>query len=191
MEQFITKNHVFFVENVDYKYMHRMTRHRILFPIITGIAVGILIKLFFFDFLVVRGISMEPALKDGETILVNKTAYGLALPFGNRLIAAWNYPKPGEIVTFLHEGNIVVKRCVAAEKAPLEYSRESEYNLYSLKTMGNTYPLTELQYNLLKDTSFVPEGTVLVIGDNHDNSIDSRNYGFVPAENILGRIAGR
>ncbi|WP_407397692.1 signal peptidase I [Treponema sp.] len=153
--------------------------------LITGICIGILIKFFIMDMLVVNGTSMEPTLQDGQRIIVNKLAYGIAKPFGSNLILAWNRPDEEEIVVFLYKGRLVVKRCVAVENTPLEYSNESEY---TLKIKDREYPLTELQYNLLKETSSVPEDTVLVIGDNYLNSIDSRTYGFVPRMNILGRI---
>lgn len=156
--------------------------------ITTGICIGILIKLFMLDILVIQGSSMEPQLHADDKILVNKLAYGIALPFSNRLLLQWNKPKENEIVIFLYKGRLVVKRCVAVENTLLEYSTKSGY---TLKIKDKEYPLTEFQYNLLKDTSFVPEGTVFVIGDNYSNSIDSRTYGFVPQAEILGRIRKR
>ncbi|MDO4505703.1 MAG: signal peptidase I [Spirochaetales bacterium] len=156
--------------------------------LLIGICIGILVKIFILDILVVSGSSMEPTLKDGQKILVNRLAYGLAKPFGSSLMFSWNQPEENEIIVFLYNGRHVVKRCAAVENTLLEYSTESSY---TLRIKDKEYPLTELQYNLLKETRFVPEGTVLVIGDNHSNSIDSRTYGFVPRRNILGRIRGR
>lgn len=161
--------------------------HRIL-SLSIGICAGIFIKFFLLDVLVIRGTSMEPTLKDGSTIIVNKLAYGIAKPFGSTLMCSWNSPKEKEIIVFLHEGNLVVKRCAAVENTLLEYS--NKYG-YTLKVRDKEYPLTEIQYNLLKETSSVPEGTVLAIGDNTGNSIDSRTYGFVPQSNILGRVVNR
>ncbi|MBQ0040327.1 MAG: signal peptidase I [Treponema sp.] len=154
-------------------------------PLFLGICIGIFIKFFVSDFLVVRGSSMEPVLHDGETIMVNKLAYGLTKPFGSSLLLSWSKPKKGEIIAFLYNNHLVVKRCVAVENTLLEYSTESGY---TLKIQDKEYPLTELQYNLLKETTFVPSGTVLAIGDNFQHSIDSRTYGFVPVTNILGRV---
>lgn len=153
--------------------------------IIIGISFGLIIKFFILDILIVHGSSMEPTLKDGQIIFVQKLAYGLVKPFSNNLLLSWNSPKEDEIIVFLYKSHLVVKRCVAIENTLLEYSTESEY---TLKVKDKKYPLTELQYNLLKNSNFVPEGTVLVIGDNHLNSIDSRTYGFVSRMNILGRI---
>ena len=163
----------------------KIKKQNFLIPLITGICIGLLLKLFILDILEVSGSSMTPALIDGQKILVNKLAYGLVKPFGSSLLFSWNNPKEDEIVVLLYKGHFVVKRCVEIEKTLLEYSNESEY---TLTVRNKKFPLTELQYNLLKDTDSVPEGTVLVIGDNYLNSIDSRTFGFVPRMNILGRI---
>lgn len=156
--------------------------------LLAGICIGIIIKFFFLDILEVQGKSMEPALSDGQKIFVNKLAYGITKPFGSSRLFSWNNPKENDIVVFLYKNRLVVKRCVATENTLLEYSTESGYTLRANK---KEYPLTELQYNLLKETTSVPEGTILAIGDNYTNSIDSRTYGFVPQENILGRITVR
>ena len=157
-------------------------------PLALGLFAGIFIKFFIVDILIIRGTSMEPVIKDGSTIIVNKLAYGIAKPFGSTLMCSWNKPRENEIIVFLHKGNLVVKRCAAVENTLLEDS--TEYG-YTLKVKDKEYPLTEIQYNLLRESSFVPEGTVLAIGDNTGNSIDSRTYGFVPQSNILGRVINK
>ena len=53
---------------------------------------------------------------------------------------------------------------------------------------GKKIPLTEYQYQRIKYDSFVPENTILAVGDNYEKSVDSRDYGFVPTKNILGKV---
>ena len=53
------------------------------------------------------------------------------------------------------------------------------------------YPLTDRQYQRIKFDTVVPENTVLAIGDNSGFSVDSRDYGFVPIDGILGRAVLR
>ena len=168
--------------------MRKIKVPRYALTLLTGICIGIIIKFFFLDILEVQGKSMEPTLSDGQKIFVNKLAYGITVPFGSSRLFSWNSPQENDIVVFLYKNRLVVKRCVAIENTILEYSTESGYTLTANK---KEYPLTELQYNLLKETTSVPEGTILAIGDNYSNSIDSRTYGFVPQENILGRITVR
>ena len=152
-----------------------------------GLLLGLLLKLFVFEILTVSGDSMSPAIKDGEKLFVSKLSYGLVEPYGDRLLAQWKKPEPGEVVIYLYNNKIVVKRCVAVGGDELECSADNEYN-YSLKVRGFEIGLDESQYLNLKNSSSVPEGYILAIGDNHAVSVDSRYYGFVSERNILGKV---
>lgn len=143
------------------------------------------IKTFIFDSYIVQGTSMEPFIHDGQRIYCSKLAYGLCKPFGDSLIVQWESPKKGDIVIYLLDDNVIVKRCVATEGEMLEYSTESSYNLH---IGDNSFPLTEIQYHLMNQSFQVPKDTILCIGDNYLSSIDSRNYGFVPVKNVIGKI---
>lgn len=153
--------------------------------IFAGIFIGAVIKIFVFDILSVQGISMEPAIHDNEKILVCKLSYGIVNPFDNSTLLRWNNAKTGDIVIYFYKNNLVVKRCVATEGESLEYSSDSGYTLH---VGEKNYSLTELQYNLIKNSPCVPRGMILAIGDNFENSIDSRTYGFVAQKNILGKV---
>lgn len=128
---------------------------------------------------------MLPAIEDGSTLIVNKLAYGLNIPYGNKLLVQWAKPKAGDIVIYLYNNKIVVKRCVATAGTPLEYSTDP---VYTLHVSENDITLSESQYQNLKASESVPEGYLLAIGDNYDESVDSRNYGFVSTRNILGKV---
>lgn len=128
---------------------------------------------------------MEETLHDGQIIFVNKLRYGLNIPFAKRRLCTWSQPKAGDIVVYYYENNIVVKRIAGVQKQSLDYSEESSYNLIIEDKM---YPLTEIQHHCMRGSFCIPDGTVMAIGDNHSDSIDSRNYGFIPVENILGKV---
>jgi signal peptidase I len=165
-------------------------KHRFRVPryIITGLILGILLKLFVIDILHVSGCSMEPSIRDGSVLLVDKLAYGLVLPWSARLAVQWAQPKTGDIVIFLHNNRIVVKRCAATAGTRLEYLTDTGY---SLRVGNKKVGLTEEQYFRMKNSRIVPDGYILALGDNYRESIDSRYYGFVPTYNILGKVAGR
>lgn len=163
-------------------------KNRFLYVAAAGIALGIVIKLFCLDVLHVSGVSMEPSLKDGQAVLVNKLAYGLVKPFRGEFFVQWSQPKKGDIVIFLHDDKIVVKRCAATGGAQLDFSDDTEY---TLSTGDEKIVLTEGQYRRLAQFSSVPEGYVLVLGDNYQESVDSRSYGFVSVKNIIGKIIVR
>lgn len=153
-----------------------------------GVFLGFFLKFFVMDVLHIYGTSMEPQFKNEDKVVVSKLAYGINKPFGDRLLVKWASPKPGDVIIFMYDNKIVIKRCVATGGTALEYSYTSGYNLI----IGDkNIPLTELQYHRMKDSLVVPEGMVLAVGDNYSESIDSRTYGFVPEENILGKVICR
>lgn len=156
--------------------MKKKTKIAFLIYILIGIICGILIKLFLFDVLKVHGTSMEPLIKNNDSVFVCKFIYRI------------RKPEAGEIVIYRYKGNLVVKRCVATEFTPLEFSTDSGY---TLNVAGRKIPLTEYQFHKLNGNKEVPAKTVLLIGDNVNNSVDSRDYGFVPANEILGKVLSR
>ncbi|MCQ2613176.1 MAG: signal peptidase I [Treponemataceae bacterium] len=158
--------------------------HYFLFVLI-GVVTAVFLKFFVVDFLRVSGESMEPAVHDGSYVAIFKLAYGIVKPFSDSYFVRWGEPAAGDIVYFWHDGKPVLKRVVATEGETLEFSSESGYSLY---VDGLRIPLTEQQFARIKYDSVVPEGTVLAIGDNYSVSVDSRNYGFVKTQHIIGKV---
>jgi len=118
-------------------------------PVILAIAAALVLKLFFFDFIIAQGHSMEPAIHDGTVLIISRLRYGIRFPSSKYLIR-WAQPKEGDVVVFLSPmGDLAVKRCV-----------------------------------LVEDNSFYAHG------DNSIASYDSRAYGYVPFENIIGKVLG-
>ena len=152
-----------------------------------GLLAGFFIKLFVFEVLTVSGESMSPCLKNGDRLFVSKLAYGLCQPYGENLLLQWKKPERSDIVIYLYNNKIVVKRCVAVSGDELECSADNSYN-YTLRVGDSIIPLTQEQYLNLKNSSAVPKGYILAIGDNYEVSVDSRTYGFVSERNILGKV---
>jgi signal peptidase I len=111
---------------------------------------AILIKNVLFDFMIVRGRSMLPAIEPGAVLCVNRLAYGFRLPWSQSWLFRWSLPREGEVVVFRTPGgSMAVKRC------------------------GGT-----------------SGGAFFARGDNSPESYDSRSYGPVPVENIVGKVVG-
>jgi signal peptidase I len=71
-----------------------------------------MLKVFVFDFMKAQGKSMEPAIKNGSVLVINRIRYGLRLPGQKAYLIQWAAPKPGEVVVFYTpEGELAVKRC--------------------------------------------------------------------------------
>lgn len=145
---------------------------------------GLLIKFFIIDFHFIEGTSMSPSIKPGSFVAEYKLAYGLVKPFTSYFFIHWKNPKPGDVVLYVQNNHTVIKRCVAVEHDRLVISYDSGY---ILSVHDKIIPLTETQYSKLKNASKVPEGMILAIGDNYEESIDSREYGFVSIANVLGK----
>ena len=163
------------------------TKKQISLPLIflITLTIAFLIKLFVLDIVLVSGTSMMPNIKDGEIIFINKLAYGIVQPFSSSFLVQWDSPKENDVVIYLYNDKMVVKRCIATEFTPLEFYQDSEYNM---EVNNKSIPLKEEQFQRIKNSYFVPEGMILAIGDNYAESVDSRNYGFVSVKNIIGKV---
>ena len=157
--------------------------------ILAGIMISIFVKSFIIDVFRVSGKSMEGTFSDGQIILVNKLAYGIVNPFGSSLLIQWKKPAENDVIIYLYQDSYVIKRCAAAAGMTMDFLEDSGYSL----RMGNgrQISLTSIQYHRMKNCHEVPQGYVFALGDNLSQSFDSRNYGFVPEKNILGKAICR
>lgn len=153
--------------------------------VVIGIFIGIFMKIFVIDVVIVSGDSMSPTLTTGDTLFINKLAYGIKDPFSQTLLCQWAIPKNDDIIVFMHNNRQIVKRCCGEPSQALEYSSHSGY---SLSISGKSYPLTEKQFQRIKFNHKVPQNTIMALGDNSSVSVDSRDYGFVPVQNIFGKV---
>ena len=170
--------------------MHKTENALIL--ILTGISIALILRLFVIDFLKISGTSMEPALNSGQTIFINKLAYGIVKPNSGEYFFQWGSPKKNNVVIFLHDDKIVVKRCVLIQGDKLEFLMNSDYNRdYCIIIDGKKIPVSKDESENFGTSASVPEGYVFVLGDNYNSSLDSRSYGFVSVRNITGRVMGK
>ena len=156
--------------------------------------------------------SMKPTIIEGDRILINKLAYDVKLPFSNISIAELSQPQRGDIIIFnsAMSKKRLVKRVIGVpgDSVSMLNNRltingvELEYTL-SNSTL-NAEHSSDLDEDLLgvkhqiridnkagPAANFletrVPENMYLALGDNRDNSVDSRYIGFVPRSEIIGR----
>jgi signal peptidase I len=131
----------------------------------------------------VRGPSMVPSYADGQVLFVNRLAYGLQWPIIGEYLWIWKAPSLGDAVVIQRpEASVwVVKRVAGLAGMPL---RVSDHRL----TVGNrSVSLSPAEEYWLSACPRVPEGTLFVLGDNVDRSMDSRDWGFVALHDVLGR----
>ncbi|MCG2582437.1 MAG: signal peptidase I [Marinobacter sp.] len=180
---------------------------RSFFPVL---AIVLVLRSFLVEPFQIPSGSMLPTLEVGDFILVNKYAYGLRLPVaGTKVldvadpqrgdVMVFKYPKdgetnyikrvigePGDRIRYQDKqlfinGELVETRFIA-RLPPMELRREDlgevEHDIFL--TMGVTGNAGEGEW-------VVPEGHYFVMGDNRDNSNDSRYWGMVPDELVVGK----
>jgi signal peptidase I len=141
--------------------------------------------------------SMEDTILPGETILGNKFIYGARLPLLPLRLPALREPRPGDVIVFKHPieiGERLVKRVIAVEGQLLEIRGKQVYRdgvpIPLPATGKHTDPDTVamgISYRDWLGPVRVPPGKLFVMGDNRDDSLDSRAWGFLDRSAILGQ----
>jgi len=152
------------------------------------------------DHYVVPSGSMEPTLLPGDRVLVDKTAYGLRLPFTLYVLGEHRAPDRGDVAVFdsPRDGTRLIKRVVALpgdrialRAGYLTVNGESLSNPLEpgVERFGGDAIRLELRHGGGRDLrpTTVPPGHVLVLGDARGNSRDSRHFGFVPMSSLYAR----
>lgn len=154
--------------------------------------------------------SMKPTIIEGDRIWVNKVAYDFNLPFTHISLKHFNDPKRNDIVIF--DSAVANKRLVKRIIGLPGDTVRMENNIIFINGKALAYTLVQQDQNkiivqeksqhsthnirinpgmLNRASSFdsitVPEKAYLVLGDNRDNSADSRFIGLIPRNEIIGR----
>ncbi len=196
------------------------------------LAIVTILRSFIFEPFQIPSGSMEPTLRVGDFLLVNKYTYGIKNPIWQNTIVEVGHPKRGDIIVFKapkHPNVDYIKRVVGiggdtVKMDPITrkltvITKEGKVNTFKYEggvanpeffyygsmqvertevgdvthqILNNPQPLDYTRYYFKQEGTSnnewkVPEGQYFVMGDNRDNSEDSRFWGFVPEKNIVGK----
>ncbi|HLR02778.1 MAG TPA: signal peptidase I [Virgibacillus sp.] len=159
--------------------------------ILAVIAMGFLLvfslRSFLFSNYVVNGKSMEPTLEDGNNLMVNKAIYDMA-----------DMGRFDVIVFHKNAKDDYVKRVVGLPGDTIEYKNNhlfvnGEYIEEPFLEESDALTKADIKtedFTLEESTGKkrVPEGELFVLGDNRTNSVDSRKFGFISKDQVVGKV---
>jgi signal peptidase I len=160
-----------------------------------ALVLTVIIRTFFVQTFEIPSGSMENTLEIGDYIIANKFLYGLRLPWSGERILSIREPRRGDVVIFkfpLDSSQDFVKRLIGLPGDTILIRDKQVYvNGQPFATTRERYtdPDIELPTAGPRDNFGpvrVPAGSYFMMGDNRDESYDSRYWGFVPATDILG-----
>jgi signal peptidase I len=168
-----------------------MEKKKIVKEYLKSILLAVLIALFIRTFVVqafkIPSGSMEPTLLVGDYLLVNKFIYGIRIPYTGVRLFPWTKPRRGDVIVFIYPvdpSKDFIKRVIGTggEKVQIIHNKiyiddrlipdpwgyfKEEGPAWFFSRVENFGPVT------------VPEDSLFVMGDNRDNSDDSRFWGFL------------
>jgi len=161
--------------------------------ILIAFILAMFIRAFFIQAFKIPSGSMRMTLIEGDRLMVNKLRYGPVFPFTKYRLPGLNGIQRGDIIVFKFPEDPkrdFIKRLIALEGDTVEIRSGDIYingELFSNAVMKNFYYYNQGEYGATEEPIKVPEGYVYVLGDNSGSSHDSRFWGFVPEDYIVGR----
>jgi signal peptidase I len=161
--------------------------------IIIAFILAMFIRTFFFQAFRIPSGSMRMTLLEGDRLLVNKLYYGALMPMTHYRLPGISHPKRGDIIVFKFPEDPkrdFIKRLVAVGGEVVEIKFGDIYvngELVVDPVIKNIYYYNRGDYGEVNKRITVPQGYYFVLGDNSGSSHDSRYWGFVPQDNIIGK----
>lgn len=201
------------------KKLRTLTPYLVLFVVLVGMALNVT----YARYRMPSG-SMMPTLQIGDFIIVDRSSYGIPIPFTELEYTATSDPQAGEVIVFRYPEDpsiSYIKRVIGIPGDRIsicnkevyvngEKKFQKEIGVYMGDGFGlmmngsiqKTETINQREHSILinnhrpASTEFcheggneihVPDGQYFVMGDNRDNSRDSRYWGFVPRDNVIGK----
>ena len=162
--------------------------------IVVAFILAMFIREFFFQAFRIPSGSMRNTLLEGDRLLVNKLYYGPKIRFTQKRLPGFTTPQRGDVIVFIYPQDPkrdFIKRLIALGGETVEIKDGDVY--VNGKLVEDPRIKNKYYYNygnaLPGEKIEVPEGYYFVLGDNSASSSDSRYWGFVPENNVIGKAA--
>lgn len=175
--------------------------------LIIALVLALFIRTFVVQAFKIPSGSMLPTLKIGDHLLVNKFLYGIRVPIADKVLVSFSQPDTKDIVVFEFpedESKDFIKRIIGLPGDTIEIRNKHVYRNgeklsepyvrhTSQQVINHPFPMDKWPPHRFDPRARdnlgpvkVPPGKFFVLGDNRDESYDSRFWGFVEREEILG-----
>lgn len=159
-------------------------------PIVIAVLIALFIRAFIVQAFKIPSSSMEPTLLVGDHLLVNKFIYGIRIPYTDIKFFQYKKPQRGDIIVFIYPKDRekdFIKRVIGTEGEKVTILHNKIY--INDKLIDDPWGHFTMPRSTIEDYGpvKVPEGSLFVMGDNRDNSQDSRFWGFVKIIEVKGK----
>lgn len=164
--------------------------------IIIAILIAVVIRTFIMQAYKIPSRSMVPALLVGDHLLVNKFIYGIKIPIIRKVLIPITDPQRGDIIVFVYPNDRTkdyIKRVIGVGGDKIEIKNKNIFindqpykDAFGIFSDNLVYPaIVQPRDNF--GPVVVPQGSLFVMGDNRDESADSRFWGFVDLKDVEGK----
>ena len=164
--------------------------------IVIAVLIAFFIRTFIIQAFKIPSGSMKPTLQIGDHILVTKFIYGVKIPIIRKTFVSISEPKRGDMVVFIYpedRSKDFVKRVIGIGGDNIEIRNKKIYlnglpynDNYGVYTDDMIIPGAAQPRDNFGPVT-VPPGSIFCMGDNRDQSYDSRFWGFVDLRDVLGK----
>ncbi len=164
--------------------------------IIIAILIAVVIRTLIVQAYKIPSRSMVPALLVGDHLLVNKFIYGVKVPVIRKLLIPVTDPERGDIIVFIYPNDRTkdyIKRVIGVGGDKIEIrNKDILINDRPYKDAFGIYSDPVVYPSIMQPRDnfgpvIVPKGSLFVMGDNRDESADSRFWGFVDLRDVEGK----
>jgi signal peptidase I len=157
--------------------------------LVIALVIALFVRTFVVQAFKIPSSSMEPTLLVGDHILVNKFLYGIRIPVIGKKVLSFSQPRRGDVIVFIFPNDRskdFIKRVIGLPGEKVEIRERKIYiNDRLIEDPWGKYVPPDRLINV--GPEMVPPNALFVMGDNRNNSEDSRYWGFVPLDDVLGK----